>query len=460
MRRRTQVCSINSLPAETLCGIMKAVLESIVEQDMMTTPAAEHRGLVGGLPFPHTMALVCRHWRNTVSSAPELWTRIFIVLPKKREHQTLSSQLKKAGNSSPIDVTILGADEYKNPHIDKVLPFIIPHIRRLRSLRMKDSSGSFLQAHFDALTGDAPLLQCLRLVGNGMADIPDLQPLFKLNCPAIRILHVEDNVAHVLDHQWVKDNLTHLEFMTISCGNATCPCCRPDFDPGVLNIVPRRIHCLILDEVEFDSPPSGVKIGAEKVILRESVDALTWDLIDDNCRTIIFHDCDIMPIEDTEDTPQSQRLPSSNTLEFEWCQYPHLSDRDLSQLLGNLTWNGNTVTVTNCNFYCIQALLVLMGAPVMGNSSVRWPRVTTLNFVAQDDFMMEFPIKMLKEMISNRREAVVQENPGMIDEELSMDKMNYKGVCPIMVLHVHGGPALSRKERLWFKEIVRDFVWN
>jgi hypothetical protein len=73
------------------------------------------------------------------------------------------------------------------------------------------------------------------------------------------------------------------------------------------------------------------------------------------------------------------------------------------------------------------------------------PRVTTLNLVAQADPTMKFPLKTLKALISSRKEAVVHENLTMSDEEL--DDMNDKGVRPIMVHYVHGGPALSRSER-------------
>jgi len=43
MPTTAQKYSIKALPAETLCDILKAVLEVIVKQDMMVNPAAEHR---------------------------------------------------------------------------------------------------------------------------------------------------------------------------------------------------------------------------------------------------------------------------------------------------------------------------------------------------------------------------------------------------------------------------------
>jgi len=58
---------------------------------------------------------------------------------------------------------------------------------------------------------------------------------------------------------------------------------------------------------------------------------------------------------------------------------------------------------------------------------------------------MKLPLKTLKALISGRKEAVVHENLTMSDDEL--DDMNYKGVRPIMMHYVHGGPAPSRSER-------------
>jgi hypothetical protein len=81
-----------------------------------------------------------------------------------------------------------------------------------------------------------------------------------------------------------------------------------------------------------------------------------------------------------------------------------------------------------------------------------------LKLVGKGDFVMEFPLKMLKEMISHRKEAAGQENLSKDDEELV--NMKFEGVRSTMVLHVHGGPVLSRKEREGFEKHVSDFVWD
>ncbi|KAG1767992.1 hypothetical protein EDD22DRAFT_874189 [Suillus occidentalis] len=340
-----------SLPSETLCSILKFALQDIIDDDMMTTAEAKHRVIAGGLPFPHTMASVCRQWRDVVSSAPELWTRIFCVMPHKRRHQTLTSQLQKSHGHPVLDI--------------------------------------------------------------------------------------DHKVAHSLDHQWLKDNLGNVESYEL-------PCYGPSYIadhhvPRALNAVPGRIPCLTIDGLQFPFQTisninrEGLTIGAEKVIVRECMKVL--DIVDEYCKTIVIRDCEF-----AED-PRTRRLPSSNTLEFDGCFGGSLEMAPL-----NPSWDGGT------------AIFVLLGAPFKDSTCSLWPRVTTLKLVAKGDFVLKFPFKMLKTMISSRREAAGQENLGKNDIEL--DAIRFKGVRPIMVLHVYGGQGLLREEREWFKEQVRDFVWD
>ncbi|KAG1749080.1 uncharacterized protein EDB91DRAFT_1344745, partial [Suillus paluster] len=143
------------LLAETLSSILKTALEDIIKDDMMTDPKAEHCMMEGGLPFPHTMALVCRHWRDIMSSAPELWTRIFCVLPQENSQRTLSSQLEET-STHPVHLTIVNQHYFRE--VFAILCCVAPHIGRLGSFRIRDFYGAYNQ-HLDILTGYAPLTQ-------------------------------------------------------------------------------------------------------------------------------------------------------------------------------------------------------------------------------------------------------------------------------------------------------------
>ncbi|KAG1745210.1 hypothetical protein EDB19DRAFT_1693054 [Suillus lakei] len=436
MPRKKQTRPFESLPAETVCSILKFALVGIIEDDMMTTAEAKHRVIAGGLPFPHTMASVCRQWRDVVASAPELWTRIFCTMPHKSSHQTLTSQLEKTRGHA-VHLTIVNKQNHlEQDEIPGILNCIALNIGRLKSLRICNFY----------MTGPK-LLGC-------WTTREHLPPLFKLDCPALRILYVDHKVAHSLDHEWLKDNLTNIESVTVPFGDEL-PCYGPsylvDYVPKALRAIPRRIPCLTIDGSQFplqtisEIRREGLEIGAEKVVVHGCMKVLS--LVDEYCKTIVIRDCDF--IED----PRIKKLPSSNTLEFDGCFGGSLEMARLTP-----SWDGDTVTAKNCDSLCMKAIFVLLGAPFKDSSCSLWPRVTTLKLVAKGDFTMKFPFKMLKAMISSRREAAGQENLGKDDTEL--DGMGFKGVRPIMVLHVHGGPGLLRKEREWFKEQVRDFVWD
>ncbi|KAG1800272.1 uncharacterized protein HD556DRAFT_1342037 [Suillus plorans] len=462
LRKKLTRASVKLLPSETLCSIFRFALEDIIEDDMKTTAEAEHRVIAGGLPFPHTMASVCRQWRDVISSAPELWTRIFCVMPNKSRRQTLTdltSQLQKA-HGYPVHLTIVNKHNHlKQKEVPRILNFIALHIGQLKSLRIRNFYGLYIKEYCDTLAGHAPQLECLQVTGPKILGCwttrEHLPPLFKLDCPTLRILHIDHKVAHSLDHQWLKNNLTNVESVTLSFGDEL-PCYGPSYSvpddvPKALNAVPGRIPCLIIDGLQFPFQTisrikrEGLQIGAEKVVVRGCMKVLA--IVDDHCKTIVIRDCEV--VED----PRIRRFPSSDTLEFDECFGSSLEMAPLTP-----SWNGDTVTITNSNSLCMKAIFVLLGAPFKDSSCSLWPRVTTLKLVANGDFILRFPFKMLKAMISSRREAAGQENLGKNDVEL--DAIGFKGVRPIMVLHVHGGHGLLRKEREWFEEQVRDFVWD
>ncbi|KAG2357341.1 hypothetical protein BDR07DRAFT_1420721 [Suillus spraguei] len=170
-------------------------------------------------------------------------------------------------------------------------------------------------------------------------------------------------------------------------------------------------------------------------------------VVDEYCKTIVIHDCEF-----AED-PRMRSLPSSNTLEFDECFGGKLEMMPLTPL-----WDGHTMTITNSDSLCLKTIFVLLGAPFKDSGCSLWPRVTTLKLVAKGDFVLKFPFKMLKAMISSRREAAGQEN--LEKNDIELDAIGFKGVRPIRVFHVHGGQGLLRKEREWFEEYVRDFVWD
>ncbi|KAG2032151.1 hypothetical protein BDR03DRAFT_970798 [Suillus americanus] len=452
VKRRMSQSSFSSLPAEMVSSILKAVLEDIVQDDMMRTPEAEHQILAGGLPFPLTMALVCRLWRDIVSSTPELWTRIFwiISVPEEEGCHRINSQLEKSGNY-PVHLTIINSWSHHRG-IRVILHHIAPHLQRLKSLRMANFYEAHYQPTLDTLTGYAPQLESLQLTdGKHIHHCTDFKSRLKLDCPALRIFHADIIVACNLDRQWLKNNLAHVEFVTISCGSSQVRTAKAMMLSRALEAVPRRIPCLTLDNLQSSNSSlastnqAGIKIGAEQVILHTSIDALA--AIDDDCQTIIIKKCD--SVHDL----QSISLPSSSrSLELDGCD-----SKEPRRVPDTRTWDGDTVTITNSYSSCIEIILHLLGAPFNDYSCSLWRHVTTLKLVANGDFVLNLPLTLLKAMISSRQGAAGQNNLSGKNDE---DNVESKGVRPLMVFHVHGGQPLSGEERVWFEKQVRDFVWD
>ncbi|KAG1868550.1 hypothetical protein F4604DRAFT_1682196 [Suillus subluteus] len=433
-------------------SILKAGLEGIVQDDRMRTPEAEHQILAGGLPFPHTMALVCRLWRDIVSSTPELWTRIFwmISVPEEEGCHLIDSQLEKSGNY-PIHLTIINSWSHQRG-IRVILHHIAPHLQRLKSLRMANFYEAYDQPHLDTLTGYASQLESLQLTdGKHIHHCTNFKSRLKLDCPALRIFHADIIVACNLDHRWLKNNLTHVEFMTISCGSNWIRNSQAVMLSRALDAVPRRIPCLTLDNLQLSDSSlasinqAGIKIRAEQVILHISIDALA--AIDDDCQTIVIKKCD--SVHDL----QIISLPSSSrSLELDGCD-----SKKLRRVPDTRTWDGDTVTITNSHSSCIEIILHLLGAPFNDHSCSLWRHVTTLKLVANGDFVLNLPLPLLKAMISSRQGAAGQNNLSGKNVE---DNVELKGVRPLMVFHVHGGQPLSCEESVWFEKRVRDFVWD
>lgn len=425
-------CFFQSLPTETMCNIFKIVSESMVEDDIMETPREENRVLAGGLPFTLTMALVCKYWRNIVSSMPVL-RRISWALPLK--DQWMSSQLKKSG-SYPVHLTITQNRVITRPFFLGTL--VSPHLQRLKSLMVSDFFDGY---SFDTLTGHVPQLDCLRLIN--IRPHGCVTSLFNLECPALRILYIDNNTAIRLSHQWLKNNLRHIEVVAIYGGVPISSSTSLAISQA-LQAIPRRIPCLILDSLQLDQMQSHHNaICAEKVILRTCIRGALV-AFDVNCQTVVLQKCDSIH------ELRSLSLPPSNSLELDECA----AKFGIRCIPKTRPWDGDTVIITNSHSSCIKVILYLLGAPFARRICCLWSCVTTLKLIAKGDFVMELPLITLKQMVSSRKEAVKQENL----EKGSREEL--ARMRPLVVLHVHGAQPLPHKEKMWFKKQVRDFVWD
>jgi len=148
---------INRFPRELL-GHIPTFLQS--ERDLITTTA------------------VCRHWRTTLLSTPHLWCNI-----------SGSSALKiraylERSRWHPLNVRLA----VSNP-----IRLLVPHLRRIISLRM-DLLGQFqMEQISEHLTEPAPSLRTLSIYSRGVGHTLDIPASFLGGSfPSLRTLFIED----------------------------------------------------------------------------------------------------------------------------------------------------------------------------------------------------------------------------------------------------------------------------
>jgi len=155
---------INCLPPEVLVKVLEF---RELDQDLLV---ATH---------------VCRYWRSTLISAPCLWTLIPCY-----DMNRVSTFLERS-KSAPIDV--LAVIRPRISPNDSALELVIPHLGRVRSLRVRPISGGTLPSIF-RFRSPAPILQHLEISGYPHGQISRLPRNF-LGChvPSLRSLIWDDS---------------------------------------------------------------------------------------------------------------------------------------------------------------------------------------------------------------------------------------------------------------------------
>ena len=126
---------INRLPPE----ILALILELRAREQDLVTPTH-----------------VCRHWRTVLISTPCLWARIPCYCVDRTSTYLERSKL------APIDV--LAVDTPFLTPSNSALELVIPHLKRVRLMKISSYPGEIFQAIFN-FRGPVPLLQHLEISG-------------------------------------------------------------------------------------------------------------------------------------------------------------------------------------------------------------------------------------------------------------------------------------------------------
>jgi len=125
------------------------------------------------------LATVCRHWHDTLTGAPTLWTSIDC------RSRSRTSILLQRSKSSPIDVTVDRAH-----YAPEAVPIIANHTHRMRSIHITLSSREFKDLR-SLLDGPAPILNEMwidRWGHHPARSLPLCSPSFQGQFPALRVL--------------------------------------------------------------------------------------------------------------------------------------------------------------------------------------------------------------------------------------------------------------------------------
>ncbi|KAI5836554.1 hypothetical protein K523DRAFT_410665 [Schizophyllum commune Tattone D] len=108
--------AIHGLPNEILADIFDTIVKSVHESAQLVLVTLEQ---------------VCRRWRSVLLATPTLWTCVTIQHPRARPRHPLSrmrAYLTRSG-ACPLYVRLTDSDD-----VQAFLPFLLPHIGRIRHL--------------------------------------------------------------------------------------------------------------------------------------------------------------------------------------------------------------------------------------------------------------------------------------------------------------------------------------
>ncbi|EFI27323.1 hypothetical protein CC1G_14795 [Coprinopsis cinerea okayama7 len=117
------------------------------------------------------ITLVCRSWRNTVISCPNLWT--YIPEYSDSTPRWIATHFERAGPSVPLHIHWDGRGRQEE-HTSPLIGFIPTNLHRIQTLKLTDIGGDPGDPRLRTLSsGHAPLLQSLSISCYGLPVLPD-----------------------------------------------------------------------------------------------------------------------------------------------------------------------------------------------------------------------------------------------------------------------------------------------
>ncbi|KAH7919182.1 hypothetical protein BV22DRAFT_1075579 [Leucogyrophana mollusca] len=182
--------------------------------------------------FPYPVASVCSWWRDILSTVPEYWTRIIILIDKPSPIS--ASSCFEWSNNLPLDLVVTPQGSYgmspqetvrEKAQVASAMNLLRPHIPRCKTIRFNVARSSSLPSLLENFHGVAPILHELELqcqYDDGESHALDAVRPCDFFCPKLSILHVNGANLDDAGLTWLMDHDIDLRHFTIQLTISQC----------------------------------------------------------------------------------------------------------------------------------------------------------------------------------------------------------------------------------------------
>jgi hypothetical protein len=439
--------TIHNIPAEVLC----AIFDFVDEMEPKHYPAFGYwlekdrgleRYLMSASLFPYAPASVCSFWRDAMSTMAKCWDLVVIFVdPPATPLSVITSQLSWSRNGQ-LDVFIIRRafhnvdGRHERSQVIAIMNIIVPHIHRIRDLRINVMFSSSLPSILRDFHGTATMmlnlqLQCMEDDGGvGRTESVALTDLEEFQCPNLQYLVIDGRNCYEAsrsDPQWT-DKIANIWRLAISHFHpnpgesfSTQELLLPFLTPKLDKL---RITDLVLHPSHHFGFPNIHLFSVEFEDLHSF--ELLHDIIGllDEPYDISFTRCILEDITDELELNHFAAMGDGGVLKLTKI------DHDLAPLLR--LWRGDSLSITDCPRFDD----ALLDAMTFKDNEVFNCAIGVDYLTIQD--CPNFSVAALRRFVESRSSHVND-----IDKDL--------WVSPICSIQFYGNvPSMSQEEQAWF----------
>ncbi|KIJ69773.1 hypothetical protein HYDPIDRAFT_104394 [Hydnomerulius pinastri MD-312] len=445
---------IENLPAELLISIFQMVWLEYRVGDGAKWGAAN---MLDSSLFPFSIASVSRRWRTLASSTSHYWTRVVVFVDSNPTPPALVESYLQWSCDLPVEVFITrretdrnSGDPNEKARVRVVLDHVLPHLHRLRGLRINVMRRSSLPSLILDFHGSAPLLKRLMLncqIDDGVPTGAELATNWTFEAPLLKEITLDGrNFSDVAVKRsgWLPKDLKYLALSQYKSHCVTDDLSLCDVVRVIAGL--DKLFILTLRDLDIktslDGIPTHTFFRSPYVYLAGLGEELMTELIS------------LAPFQPEWIDIQRCGVGSFEAQYFPFCSL-YMRDMDPSCHLFNLVagMNGFDFSFTNCpgvNDELLQAL----SSPDDNNE---WParRMSSLWIIN-----CHVTPDALKDFVLARHTASRLEIPWTTWNSWLEFEVEFEVVNPICSVFVTGGGLLPEDYRTWFEQNLKEFSWQ